>query len=183
MTARGIGSCSTGATGPGQDGEHRQSLRFETELRAILHDAPSNKIPSMPQEFRLEPAPQHKRAAHGKSGGRTARDPVASRYRMAWVLVFFDLPVGTKQERKAAADFRKDLIRDGYMMVQFSVYARPCASADRVETQVRRLRPKIPPKGEVRSIIVSDAQWGRMMVVRSTQTIDPEDQPKQMVFL
>jgi CRISPR-associated protein Cas2 len=114
--------------------------------------------------------------------GREGRDPVASKYRMAWVLVFFDLPVGTPEERKAATNFRKDLLKDGYIMVQFSVYARPCGSADRVETQVRRLKPKIPAKGEVRSLIVSDAQWGRMLVMRSQRKVDSEPQPEQMMF-
>jgi CRISPR-associated protein Cas2 len=108
---------------------------------------------------------------------------VCSKYRMAWVLVFFDLPVGTPEERKAATNFRKDLLKDGYIMVQFSVYARPCGSADRVETQVRRLKPKIPAKGEVRGLIISDAQWGRMLVVRSQQRTDAEPMPEQMMFL
>ncbi len=48
-------------------------------------------------------------------------------------------------------------------MVQFSVYARPCGTADRVETQVRRLKSKIPDRGEVRGLMISDAQWGRMI--------------------
>jgi hypothetical protein len=47
---------------------------------------------------------------------------------MAWVIVFFDLPVDTPEARKTAADFRKNLIRDGYFMVQFSVYARRVAA-------------------------------------------------------
>ena len=101
---------------------------------------------------------------------------------MAWVLVFFDLPVGTPEERKAATNFRKDLIHDGYMMVQFSVYARPCGTADRVETQVRRLKSKIPAKGEVRGLMISDAQWGRMIVMRSQQTAEAEKMPAQMQF-
>jgi CRISPR-associated protein Cas2 len=101
---------------------------------------------------------------------------------MAWVMVFFDLPVGTSDERRAAANFRKDLVKDGYIMVQFSVYARPCGTADRVETQVRRLTPKIPRKGEVRSLIISDAQWGRMLVVRSQHKVESERMPEQMMF-
>lgn len=101
---------------------------------------------------------------------------------MAWVLVFFDLPVGSKEERKAATDFRKELIKDGYFMVQFSVYARPCGSADRVETQVRRLKQKIPAKGEVRGLMISDAQWGRMIVVRSKQKVSAEEMPEQLLF-
>ncbi|MCX8092312.1 MAG: CRISPR-associated endonuclease Cas2, partial [Verrucomicrobiae bacterium] len=130
--------------------------------------------------FSLQPSTGDEVLPRRRSRGKTGRDPIASKYRMAWVLVFFDLPVGTPEERKAAANFRKDLVRDGYIMVQYSVYARPCGSADRVETQVRRLKPKIPPKGEVRSLIVSDAQWGRMLVMRSQQKVDPEPQPEQM---
>ena len=107
---------------------------------------------------------------------------MCSKYRMAWVLVFFDLPVGTPEERKAANNFRKDLIHDGYMMVQFSVYARPCGTADRVETQVRRLKSKIPSKGEVRGLMISDAQWGRMIVMRSRQIAEAEKMPAQMQF-
>jgi len=101
---------------------------------------------------------------------------------MAWVLVCFDLPVGTPEERRAASQFRNDLLKDGYFMMQFSVYARPCGSADRVETQVRRLKNKIPSKGEVRALIISDAQWGRMMIVRSDKPADPENMPKQLMF-
>ncbi len=101
---------------------------------------------------------------------------------MAWVLVFFDLPVGTTEERKAASNFRKNLLRDGYMMVQFSVYARPCGTADRVDTQIRRLKSKIPSKGEVRGLLISDAQWGRMIIIRSQQKVDSEKMPEQMMF-
>jgi len=101
---------------------------------------------------------------------------------MAWVLVFFDLPVGTPEERRHATNFRKDLLKDGYMMVQFSVYARPCGTADRVETQVRRLKTKIPSKGEVRGLMISDAQWGRMIIMRSQQRADAEKMPAQMMF-
>ena len=117
-----------------------------------------------------------------KSRGKQGRDPVCSKYRMAWVLVFFDLPVGTPEERKAATNFRKDLIKDGYFMAQYSVYARPCGTADRVETQVRRLRSKIPDKGEVRGLLISDAQWGRMIIVRGQQKADAEKMPAQMQF-
>jgi len=101
---------------------------------------------------------------------------------MAWVLVLFDLPVGTPDERRAANGFRKDLLGDGYFKVQFSVYARPCGSADKVETHVRRLKKKIPDKGEVRGLIISDAQWGRMIVVRSEKPVNPEEMPQQLLF-
>ena len=40
------------------------------------------------------------------------------------VLIFFDLPVKTVAERKAYATFRKNLLREGFIMVQESVYSR-----------------------------------------------------------
>ena len=68
------------------------------------------------------------------------------------------------------------------MMVQFSVYARPCGTADRVDTQIRHLKSKIPSKGEVRGLLISDAQWGRMIIIRSQQKVDSEKMPEQMMF-
>ena len=132
--------------------------------------------------FQLQPSPAADSPARRRSRGKQGRDPVCSKYRMAWVLVFFDLPVGSPDERRAATNFRKDLLKDGYMMVQFSVYARPCGTADRAETQVRRLKSRIPAKGEVRGLMISDAQWGRMIVMRSQKTADAEKMPAQMQF-
>ena len=45
-------------------------------------------------------------------------------YRIMWVLVLFDLPTETKKERKAYADFRKKMLKDGFTMFQFSIYLR-----------------------------------------------------------
>lgn len=132
--------------------------------------------------LKLEPSTAADPPTRRRSRGRAGRDPVCSKYRMAWVLVFFDLPVGDNEERRAANNFRKDLVKDGYIMVQFSVYARPCGTADRVETQVRRLKSKIPSKGEVRGLLISDAQWGRMIIMRSQQKVDAEKMPAQMMF-
>ena len=50
-----------------------------------------------------------------------------SGYRLMWMVVLFDLPVGTKKERKAATKFRKFLLDQGFEMSQYSVYMRFCA--------------------------------------------------------
>jgi len=159
------------------DERPRRSRYEETDSAGVAWE--KSLLQSHPS-FQLQPstAADPRRRSRGKQG----RDPICSKYRMAWVLVFFDLPVGTPEERKAATNFRKDLIQDGYMMVQFSVYARPCGTADRVETQVRRLKSKIPAKGEVRGLMISDAQWGRMIVMRSQKTAEAEKMPAQMQF-
>lgn len=161
------------------DERPRRSKHGETDATGMAWEK-SNLQPQT--SFQLQPSTAADPPTRRRSRGKQGRDPVCSKYRMAWVLVFFDLPVGTPEERKAATNFRKDLIHDGYMMVQFSVYARPCGTADRVDTQVRRLKTKIPAKGEVRGLMISDAQWGRMIVMRSRQTAEAEKMPAQMQF-
>ena len=56
----------------------------------------------------------------------------AEEVRILWLFVFFDLPVGTKAERRVATRFRNFLKDDGYMMLQFSVYARVCRGEEAV---------------------------------------------------
>jgi CRISPR/Cas system-associated protein endoribonuclease Cas2 len=51
-----------------------------------------------------------------------------------------------------------------------------------METQVRRLKSKIPAQGEVRGLMISDAQWGRMIIMRSQQKTEAEKMPAQMQF-
>ena len=53
-----------------------------------------------------------------------------SSYQLMWILIMFDLPTETKKQRKAATDFRKSLIADGFTMFQFSIYVRNCASRE-----------------------------------------------------
>ena len=67
------------------------------------------------------------------------------KYKMGWLIVAFDLPVGTKKQRKAATDFRKWLLDDGFQMVQFSVYVRSCVSFARQETHLDRLKKNLRP--------------------------------------
>lgn len=55
-----------------------------------------------------------------------------------WVIAMFDLPVDTKGARRAYARFRKDLLEDGFTMMQFSVYIRHCASVDNAALHAAR---------------------------------------------
>ena len=85
-----------------------------------------------------------------------------SEYGIMWVLVFFDLPTDTKKERKAAADFRKNLIADGFVMFQFSIYMRHCPSAENAAVHVKRVKSILPPLGQVGILTITDKQFGTM---------------------
>ena len=69
------------------------------------------------------------------------------KFKMGWLVVAFDLPVGTKPQRKAATGFRDFLLDDGFEMMQFSVYIRPCVSFARQETHLDRIKRSMPAVG------------------------------------
>ena len=85
-----------------------------------------------------------------------------SEYRIMWVMVFFDLPTDTKKERKAAAKFRKDLISDGFLMFQFSIYMRHCPSLESADTHINRVKRFLPDLGQVGILCITDKQYSRM---------------------
>ena len=66
-----------------------------------------------------------------------------------WVLVFFDLPTDTKKERKAASDFRKSLVKDGFTMFQYSIYVRHCPSMENAEVHIKRVKMILPEMGQI----------------------------------
>jgi CRISPR-associated protein Cas2 len=85
--------------------------------------------------------------------------------RYMWLLVFFDLPVKTKRQREIATKFRRFLIQDGYIMIQFSVYARVCNGRERLEKHLKKIQDNLPKKGNVRILEVTDQQYGRMKII------------------
>jgi CRISPR-associated protein Cas2 len=81
-----------------------------------------------------------------------------------WVIAMFDLPTDTPKARKAYARFRKELISDGFSMMQYSVYTRHCASIENAETHIGRMGSRVPAAGEVRFLTLTDRQFGRTRV-------------------
>ena len=70
-------------------------------------------------------------------------------YHVMWLFVFFDLPVKTKKEQKDATQFRKSLEKDGFSMMQFSVYVRHCPSKENMGVHIKRVQLAIPSAGSV----------------------------------
>lgn len=97
-----------------------------------------------------------------------------------WVVAMFDLPVDTKAARRAYAQFRKALLKEGFSMLQFSVYARHCASEENAEVHVGRVQGFLPDDGEVRLLTITDKQFERMRVFWGKRRRAPEPAPKQL---
>lgn len=78
------------------------------------------------------------------------------------ILVFFDLPVVRREDRKEYQNFRRFLLNDGYIMLQYSVYSRICNGVDGVNKHTIRLKKNLPARGSVRYLQITEKQYSEM---------------------
>lgn len=105
-----------------------------------------------------------------------------SEYQIMWIFVFFDLPTETKKERKRYAEFRKNLMRDGFSMFQFSIYLRHCPSRENADVHIKRVKNWVPDDGYVGILMVTDKQFAQMELFRDCQRVK-KDIPTQQLEL
>ena len=103
-------------------------------------------------------------------------------YRIMWILVLFDLPTETKHQRKLAAQFRKQILADGFSMFQFSIYLRHCPSRENAEIHIKRVKSIMPPQGKIGILCITDKQFG-MMEIFDNRCVDKSNEPIQQLEL
>ena len=99
-----------------------------------------------------------------------------------WLMVMFDLPVVTAEEKRQYTRFRKYLLREGFLQLQFSVYARFSASRENAQKYYRYIQSAVPPGGRVRLLMVTDKQFGDMVSLYGTKLEDVEKKPEQLLL-
>ena len=87
------------------------------------------------------------------------------------VVTLFDLPTNTKVERRAATQFRKFLLDDGFDMLQYSVYTRLCPNRDAAEKHMLRVKRNSPDVGSVRVLYLTEHQFATMYVLVGEKTL------------
>ena len=101
-------------------------------------------------------------------------------YRILWILVLFDLPTETKKERKIYARFRKEIMRDGFTMFQFSIYLRHCSSRENADVHIKRVKKMLPEKGHVGIMTITDKQFGMIELFYGKKEKDLPATPQQL---
>lgn len=99
-----------------------------------------------------------------------------------WLIALFDLPVDSVRRRRAYTRFRKGLLKDGFTMLQFSVYARYCVSEDASVAHRNRIRCTLPDEGQIRVVFLTDHQFGKMEVYTGKKRDVAEQKPVQLEF-
>jgi CRISPR-associated protein Cas2 len=98
-------------------------------------------------------------------------------------LVFFDLPTTSPQERKDYRKFRKFLIDEGFLMLQFSVYSKLTLNDTQANTVIRRIEKNKPKNGSVVVLKVTEKQFANMYYVIGTKDQTLANSDARIVFL
>lgn len=81
------------------------------------------------------------------------------------VIVLFDLPSVTKTEKRNYVRYRKHLLDDGYLMLQYSIYARFCRNVQDANKHIKRAIDAAPTDGNIRILSITEKQFEDMILV------------------
>lgn len=100
------------------------------------------------------------------------------------MICMFDLPVETDVEKRRYRIFRKNLIKEGFSMIQYSVYVRVCPSREYAKRLELRIKKITPPEGNVRLLCVTEKQYDDMvLLVGSRSTTESTIGTERLVIL
>jgi len=85
------------------------------------------------------------------------------RERFMRILIFFDLPVETSEDRKEYRRFRKFLIKEGFVMMQESVYSKLALNSSALDLIVNKIKREKPKEGLVQILNITEKQFASII--------------------
>lgn len=104
-------------------------------------------------------------------------------YRYMRILVMFDLPVGTEAERKNYRNFRKYLIKNGFLMLQESIYCKIAQNTTAADAIISNVRKNKPETGLVQVLKITEKQYAKMEYIVGERKSDVLDSDERLVIL
>lgn len=104
-------------------------------------------------------------------------------YRFMRVIVFFDLPVATTTDRREYAKFRRCLMKNGFMMMQESVYSKLALNSTQVAQIIGETQKIRPEKGLVQILTVTEKQYSKMTLLCGKGNRTVLDTDERLVIL
>lgn len=104
-------------------------------------------------------------------------------YRYMRMILMFDVPVDTAEERKAYRKFRNFLINEGFIMHQFSIYSKLLLNNSANNAMIERLKTHNPKKGNITLLTVTEKQFSRMIYLNGEQNTSVANTDSRIVFL
>lgn len=99
------------------------------------------------------------------------------------VIVFFDLPTESSEDKRQYRTFRKFLIRKGFLMMQESVYCKLALNTTVADAIVQAVRANKPASGLVQLLVITEKQYSRMEFIVGTSQSNILDSDERIVIL
>lgn len=97
------------------------------------------------------------------------------------LILFFDLPTETGSDRREYAKFRKFLLKNGFVMMQKSVYSKLAVTQSTVDAVLQLVRKNKPPRGTVQALVITEKQYARIEYILGSNTGDVLDSDERFV--
>ena len=104
-------------------------------------------------------------------------------YRYMRVIVMFDLPTISVSERRDYTKFRKYLIKNGFLMMQESVYCKLAQNQTAADLIVEQLKKNKPDKGLVQVMKITEKQFGRIEYIVGEAKNEVIDSDERLIIL
>lgn len=99
------------------------------------------------------------------------------------VLVFFDLPTETVENKREYRKFRKLLIKNGFLMMQESVYCRMLLTPSAGNTVLEIIRKNRPTQGIVQVMTVTEKQFAGMEYITGEHHSEVIESDERLIIL
>lgn len=99
------------------------------------------------------------------------------------VIVFFDLPTETGEDKRSYRKFRKHLIKNGFLMLQESVYAKLALNHTQVDQIISEVKKEKPSKGIVQILSVTEKQFSKMEHISGKSNTDVINTDERLLIL
>lgn len=99
------------------------------------------------------------------------------------VIVFFDLPVITAEQRRVYTRFRKFLIKNGFMMMQESVYCKLALNPTVAESIRDNVKKNKPEAGIVQMMTITEKQFENIEFVTGKYSTTLINDTNRLVIL
>lgn len=84
----------------------------------------------------------------------------------------FDLPSVEDKEKREYQKFHKELIRNGYFMIQYSVYCKVIHFKSKIDSEELKIKKVLPNDGNVRMLVITEKQYSDMKLLLGNKKVN-----------
>lgn len=99
------------------------------------------------------------------------------------VIVLFDLPTETLENKRDYRKFRKSLIDNGFIMMQESVYVRMVLNSSVEKSVINKIRKSKPERGLVQVLTVTEKQFSKIQFISGEVKTEVIDNDERLIII